>query len=69
MAQQVTLKVGGMSCGGCAANVEKALRSVPGVTGAKVDLKGGKATVDYDPAKASEKEMAAAVKKAGYKVG
>jgi copper ion binding protein len=69
MSKQATLKVTGMSCMGCAANVEKALKGVAGVSGAKIDLKAGKATVDYDPAKTSEKDLAQAVKKAGYGLG
>ncbi len=69
MSKQTTLKVTGMSCSGCAANVEKALKGVSGVTAAKVDLKAGKASVEYDPAKADEKALASAVKKAGYGVG
>ncbi len=69
MSKQAVLKVTGMSCSGCASNVEKALKGVPGVSGAKVDLKAGKATVDFDPAKTSEKELGQAVKKAGYGVG
>jgi copper ion binding protein len=69
MAQQTTIKVTGMSCSGCAANVEKALKGVAGVSSAKVDLKAGKALVEYDPAKVDQKKMADAVKKAGYGVG
>jgi copper chaperone CopZ len=69
MTKQAMLKVTGMSCSGCAANVEKALKGVDGVTKTTVDLKGGKATVEYDPAKTDEKSLAGAVKKAGYGVG
>jgi Cu+-exporting ATPase len=69
MSKQATLKITGMSCSGCAANVEKALRGAAGVAAAKVDLKAGKATVDFDPDKISEKELAQAVIKAGYRVG
>ena len=68
MNKKTTLKVTGMSCSGCAANVEKALRGVAGVAAADVDLKGGKATVEYDPARANEKDLAKAVKDAGYGV-
>jgi copper ion binding protein len=67
--KQATFKVTGMSCSGCAANVEKALKSVAGVTAAQVDLKAGKANVEFDPAKTDEKALANAVKKAGYGVG
>jgi P-type Cu+ transporter len=66
MKQQITLKVTGMHCGGCSANVEKALKGVKGVSSAKVDLVANKATVEYDPAVANQKMLTEAVKKAGY---
>jgi P-type Cu+ transporter len=69
MSQRATLKITGMSCSGCAANVEKALKGATGVSAAKVDLKAGKVVVEYDPDKTSEKDLANAVKKAGYGVG
>ena len=69
MTKQAILKVTGMSCSGCAGNVEKALKAVAGVSKTAVDLKAGKATVEYDPAKTSEKDLAKAVKNAGYGVG
>jgi copper chaperone CopZ len=40
------IKVAGMSCEHCAATVEKAAKSVPGVTGAKVDLQAANVTVE-----------------------
>ena len=64
-----TLKVIGMSCGGCAGNVERALRGVSGVTKATVNLKAGSAQVEYDPEKVTDIDLAKAVKNAGYGVG
>jgi copper chaperone CopZ len=69
MTAQTTLKVIGMSCGGCAGNVEKALKGVAGVTKAAVNLKAGNALVEYDPEKVTEKDLAKAVKSVGYGVG
>ena len=69
MTKQTTIKVVGMHCSGCSDNVEKALKGVEGVTAASVNLKAGKAVVDYDPAKASEQKLAKAVKDAGFGVG
>jgi Cu+-exporting ATPase len=69
MTKQAMLKVGGMHCSGCVANVEKALKGLKGVSSVSVDLKGGQASVDYDPAAVNEKQMAEAVTKAGYKIG
>jgi copper ion binding protein len=64
-----TLKVIGMSCGGCAGNVEKALKSVSGVTKATVNLKAGSAQVEFDPERATESDLSKAVKNVGYGVG
>lgn len=63
--QQTTsnIKVAGMSCEHCMATVEKAAKSVPGVTGATVDLKAGTATVTgtFD-----RQQVVEAIKAAGY---
>ncbi len=60
-----TLKVGGMSCGHCVMAVTKALKGVPGVKDAQVDLQGGRAVVDYD-APATPRELVGAVLEEGY---
>jgi copper chaperone CopZ len=69
MTKQITLKIVGMHCAGCAFNVEKALQDIPGVTAAKVNLNAAKAVVDFEPDKTNEKEMAKAVKQAGFNIG
>ena len=38
MNQTLTLPVAGMTCASCVARVEKALKKVPGVTAARVNL-------------------------------
>lgn len=68
MDKQATLKVTGMSCSGCAANVQRTLQRVAGVSSATVDLQASKATVEYDPSRTSETDLANAVKNAGYGV-
>jgi copper chaperone len=47
----VTLRVKGMTCGGCATSVEKALKSTDGVTDVQVSFQKGKAVVKYDDKK------------------
>ena len=69
MTKQTTLKITGLHCSGCAASVEKALKGIAGVTSAAVNLELGKATVDFDPAKVNDKDLAKAVQKAGFGVG
>ena len=60
--------VTGMSCAGCAAAIERALRKVPGVREAVVNLATGRATVLYDERLAGRRELAKAVRDAGYGV-
>ncbi|MBI2860454.1 MAG: copper-translocating P-type ATPase [Chloroflexi bacterium] len=67
-ASKATLSVGGMTCASCVAHVEGALKGVPGVKGAVVNLATGKASVDYDPARASILDMKKAVDEIGYEV-
>lgn len=63
--KQTLLTVAGMSCAGCVASVERALRQVPGVQTVLVDLPGGRATVGHGDA-VSPADLAAAVNGAGY---
>jgi Cu+-exporting ATPase len=63
---QVSLDVTGMTCASCVARVERALKKVPGVRDAAVNLATERATVQYDPMQAGITEMLAAVDKAGY---
>lgn len=46
----VSIKVGGMVCGGCSTRVEEALKEAPGVTQAEVDLDKGTALVTLSAA-------------------
>lgn len=63
---QVTLRVTGMTCASCVARVERALRRVPGVLEARVNLAAETATVDYLPGTVSVADLKAAVEAAGY---
>lgn len=64
--EQILLKVGGMSCGGCVKSVTGVLLALPGVAKAEVSLEKGEAAVDYDPALIGREQMAAAVADAGF---
>lgn len=56
----------GMACSVCAANVEKTLSSLKGVSSASVSLAGRTALVDYDPNIITPEDMKRAVSAAGY---
>lgn len=64
--EQVTLKVTGMHCGSCVRSVGDALKAVPGVAAASVDLVFHRASVSFDPARASVEDLVRAVVAAGY---
>jgi len=66
--ETLTLKVNGMTCGGCVRSVKKVLESVPGVRSAEVSLERAQATVLLDAAgsPAILAALRAAVEAAGY---
>ncbi|HEU4880989.1 MAG TPA: heavy metal-associated domain-containing protein [Longimicrobium sp.] len=63
---KVTLAVTGMSCGGCAGSVQRALERHPGVASAAVSLARNNATVEFDPAATSPGALVEAVRATGY---
>ncbi len=64
---QTTIKIQGMTCNHCVMRVAKALKAVPGVQDAQVDLQKGEAIVTYDDAKVERNKLTFAVVEAGYK--
>ena len=59
--------ISGMTCDNCVRRVEKALRSVNGVTEVHVDRKAALATVTFDTTKTHTPEMHEALLKSGYR--
>jgi copper chaperone CopZ len=64
----ITLPITGMTCANCVARVAGALRSVPGVLDANVDLATERATVELVPGAATLADLKHAVEAAGYAV-
>jgi copper chaperone len=64
--QEVTIKVGGMSCQGCVKNVTGALSATAGVASVVVSLEAGEAKVSYDPATVSANALRAIIEEAGF---
>ena len=60
------IAITGMACAGCAANVEKCLRRLDGITVADVNFATRTASVEYDPTLISPQTMKEEVIKAGY---
>ncbi len=66
--EKTTLAVEGMTCNHCKNAVEKAVRALPGVMAAEVDLPAKTLKVDFDAAKSNLADIKKAVGEAGYKV-
>ncbi len=66
MIQKKTIAVLGMMCAGCAANVEKKLNSLEGITSASVNLPGRTALIEYDTELISLEQMKEALGGIGY---
>ena len=64
--QQVTIPVKGMTCASCVARVERALKKVPGVSEATVNLASERVAVLYDGQASSIEDLFEAVEEAGY---
>ena len=62
------LTVRGMTCANCVRSVERKLSFTPGVLGAKVDLEGGRATVEYESSQVKPEALAEAIRQLGYEV-
>ena len=63
----VRLKIGDMTCASCVSRVEKALKQVPGVLSAEVNLATETAEVTLTSDAATLPQLIAAVEKAGYR--
>jgi P-type Cu+ transporter len=64
--KEVVIKVGGMVCATCVQTIEAALRVLPGVVSASVNLATEKAYITYNPSVSGVGEMKFAIEDAGY---
>lgn len=60
-----TISVSGMTCQNCARHVTEALKELPGVSDARVDLATNSATIESSR-ELSREELAQALDEAGY---
>ena len=64
----LTLPIEGMTCATCALRIEKVLRKVDGVQVATVQLASERATIAFDPSRAAQADLVAAITRAGFTV-
>jgi copper chaperone CopZ len=65
----VHIEVEGMTCSGCEAHVEHAVKELPGVVQVEASFKDAKATVKYDPTLTNIDSIKEAISLTNYKVG
>ncbi len=69
MAEELTLNVTGMTCGGCETAIRRVLSMLDGVTSATASHKDSRVQVVYDPARVDRTKITRAIEAAGYGVG
>lgn len=67
-ATSLDLRIGGMHCAGCVSTIENAVRSLPGVSGAAVNLATNSAAVTLRSDAVSPADVLNAIRRAGYTV-
>jgi Cu+-exporting ATPase len=67
--ERISLPVTGMNCAACSSRVEKALKSVPGVRQASVNLASHRAAVEYDPHATDTQALVRVIRDTGYATG
>ncbi|WP_028845854.1 heavy metal translocating P-type ATPase [Thermodesulfatator atlanticus] len=66
--KELFFKISGMSCAACAARLEKALNSLPGVTEAQVNFASQTLRITFDPEKLSFEALKEKVKQEGFEL-
>lgn len=64
--ETTTIKVDGMSCGGCVKSVTGVLTALDGVAKAEVSLEQKQAMVEFDAGKVSRDQLKAVIEDAGF---
>lgn len=64
--EQITLKIGGMTCAMCVQAIEDALQKIDGISKVDVNLAAEKAYVTYNPLMTNVSEMKDAIENLGY---
>jgi copper chaperone len=66
--EKVSLKVDGMTCGGCVKSIQNALNEQNGINTAIADLDNATVEVEYDSALIAAAAIKAAIESAGFDV-
>jgi copper chaperone len=64
----LTMKIEGMHCDGCAETIKAVVEREPGVKAVSVSFAGGEARILYEPETTGPARLVAAVGRLGYRV-
>ncbi len=64
--ETTTIKVDGMSCGGCVKSVTGVLTALDGVAKAEVSLEQKQAVVEFDAGKLTREQLKTVIEDAGF---
>ena len=64
--KKITLPITGMTCANCAANIERGVKKLDGVTEVNVNFASEKAAVAFDPQKLGVEDLVKKIEKTGY---
>ena len=64
--ETVTLKITGMTCGGCVNSVRRVVAALSGVNAVDVSLERAEATISFDPAQSNAADFKNAIRGAGF---
>ncbi len=66
--KRLNLKVEGITCSGCAVDVESALKNADGISSAEASYADGTVKIDYHPNEIDEKRVRDLVRKLGLEI-
>ena len=66
--KRTSLRVDGITCSGCAVDVETVLKNTDGISGAEASYATGAVNIDYHPEEIDEKQVLELIKKLGLKI-
>lgn len=65
--KRIKVKVEGITCSGCALDIETVLKNTEGISGADASYAAGAVNIDYDPEEINENQVMELIKKLGLK--
>lgn len=66
---KLIMKISGMHCGSCCANIERSLSKIEGINSAKANLEENEVRISYDDGKVKLESIRKIIRKIGFMPG